>query len=309
MAENLKPNNTAKIIIIVVGIVLASALGYFMYSNYQLKEQLESLTVTNDELEVEIDNLEEDIQNLETKIQNKDIEIDEKNLLIEEQQKEIEQQKKKLNALASAGKLKDEELKKYMEKVDQLNYYIQKYQKEVEELKQQVNVLTAENDTLKKDVQELTYQNQTIEKENMLLTTQVTAAAVLKAVDFAFISVKGDKEDKEDEFKANRLKELVISFNILENVVAQTGERKIFVVYKNPDGSILKDMGGQGGKFSIDGKEMIYSCMKTINYDKSTQKVSVQYKKPKDADFQKGKQTVEVYCDGFKIGTGSFNLK
>ena len=99
-------------------------------------------------------------------------------------------------------------------------------------------------------------------------------------------------------------------FTLLENRIAQPGNREVFLVIENPDGTVSANFTDNfSGKFTIDGSEKIYSVRTVVNFNRRSQEVCLNYSPSKENAFQKGVQYVFVYSEGNLIGQGNFTLK
>jgi len=75
----------------------------------------------------------------------------------------------------------------------------------------------------------------------------------------------------------------------------------------DPDGAIVSDMANGSGTFSVDGNETVYTTKQTVNYTNNNQKVELLY--TRGIPYKPGKYTVELYSEGFKIGSGAFAVR
>ena len=98
-----------------------------------------------------------------------------------------------------------------------------------------------------------------------------------------------------------------IAFNLADNPITEHNQKDIFVRVLDPSGAIISDMATGSGTFEQQGREMIYTIRKGVTYQGNNQQVDVLYRNGKP--FAKGKHTVELYSEGFKIGQGSFDVK
>jgi hypothetical protein len=109
------------------------------------------------------------------------------------------------------------------------------------------------------------------------------------------------------EYRARQVDKIKITFNLAKNDVAPKGTRDIMMRLIEPDGSALFNLALGSGTFMVNGEETYYTAKREIVFDNTQQPVSFVYSK--GADYKKGKHTVELYADGFIIGTTNFTLK
>lgn len=340
-------DNTLKIILIAVIALLALALGFMGVKYSRLTDKSDQQVMTMDTLNTEIADLETKIKGLESEISNKGTELSEKDRLLEEKLQELQALQAKVASAQSKGKLSDSKAKELQGKITTMEGLIAGYRQEIDRLKSentqlssQVTNLTETTAQQKQQMEEIKQtgaqqlqaaekvqqeQSATIaqkeeekkqiaeekaRKEEELQQTK-TAASVLKATDFRFFNLKKNDKEKEEmdkEFKRMFMQNVRVLFTINENAVAQPGAREVFMVYENPDGSIRTT--DKSGKFKFENRDITYSTKMTVNYNRAAQEISMTMPKPdKDDKFQKGIQTVSIFCDGKMIGRGKFEVK
>ncbi len=305
----------AQIVTIVIAILLLLATGaaiYFYQQSRQQEQKIETLTETKENLELEIEELDKKIRELETSLQDKDLELEEKERRIEELNQALEQARRKINELIKRGRLSQQQVEEYKFRLEQMQYYLEKYQKELAQLKEENIRLKEEKKQLEQILAKKDTQTFELEQKVTLYETQLKAAAVLKAADFSVATFKrSGKEVRTQPFKARLIRRsgLKICFNILENPAAKLGKKDLFIVIEGPDGTVYKDFEKGSGYFTYNDKEEVYTLKRTINYDRTTQTVCALFKPTPDMGFPKGIYRVSVYCEGYLIGSTSFEVR
>ena len=177
-------------------------------------------------------------------------------------------------------------------------------------------------------VAELTRQNEELTAQNTDLTQNLTAeqvrsaekdraieqrdkkinkAKILHASGIVVSGVRerklfGKKEVVTD--KASKVEEIKVKFSLDQNVVADAGDKDIFVKIIGPDGAPIT---GKMQTTKVDGTETLYTEKKTVDY-KNERLDDVVYCK-KQGSYTKGEYTVEIFAEGFRIGSSKFTLK
>lgn len=108
--------------------------------------------------------------------------------------------------------------------------------------------------------------------------------------------------------KAKDVESLRTTFTISENTAAEPGERTIYVKITGPDGVTINNPGNEGGTFDFEGQESKYTYKLTTIFDQEAKAVQPSIWRPA-GDLKAGKYTVELYCDGFKMGGTNLTLK
>ncbi len=305
--------NKQRILLIVLAVVAVLSIGtaaYFIMHSKELTEQNKTLEDEKVELETEIQELDTKIKSLEEELSNKNVELEEKDQKLEELTKKLTYTRARINKLIKQGKLSQKQIEQYKFKMEQMQYYIEKYKKQIAELKRENEILKEQNTQLSEEVKQKDSIAYELEQQNTLYETKLKSAAVLKAVEFEFISInKRNKEKKEIPVHARRTATLKVCFKILDNPVAEAGKRDVVLVLKDPSGNVYKNLAGGSGYFTYNNSDIPYSAKRTISYDKTAKKVCINYSFPEEAKIRKGRNKAEIYIDGYLVGSKSFEVK
>ena len=175
--------------------------------------------------------------------------------------------------------------------------------------------LTTNVQTLNTNVEKLTVEKQQARDSVVAyvaktdeLATKVNRAAVLKAQNLKIyaISSKGKVRD-EDPYKAKRIDRIKLTYSLLDNPITKEEPKDVYVRVLDPDGGIVSDLANGSGTFTADGAETVYTTKQTINYDRNGQQVELLY--VRGTAYKPGKYTVELFSEGYKIGTGQFAVR
>ncbi len=178
--------------------------------------------------------------------------------------------------------------------------------KRLAELERENVELKEKNETLNKENAELNTQNNVLSKEGKRLK------GLASRIQSSEIRVETLKKQwiTRKETNTNRAKDveaLRISFNLAENKIAEAGERNIFVKITGPEGITLNS--GDGGIADLlDGKSTKYSYKTTVVYEKDSKQVPATVWKPTNK-LTKGKYTIELYTEGYLMGSSVIDLK
>jgi type II secretory pathway pseudopilin PulG len=226
---------------------------------------------------------------------------------------QLEADKKALTN-ASQAQLREYEgkIKSYVALLAQKDSEIAKLREENVVLTGQNQQLSQENTTLRTDLQgtRQAYADSVNSERvrNRELAEKVTIASALKAenINVYAISPKGKERDG-GEYRAKRVDRVRISFALADNPLTQQDNKEIFLRLLDPDGAVISDMATGSGAFVHQGKETIYTAKQQVQYTNSHQTVDFVYSR--GTPYRKGRHTVELYAEGFKIGQGTFEVK
>lgn len=176
----------------------------------------------------------------------------------------------------------------YINQIDSLNQVTVRQQAQIQEVTRKYNAASQQVTTLSE------------QKKN--LDKKVTLAAQLDAT--AISLVMQNKRGK----TAKKIKDAVklrISFTIVKNITARTGERTLYVRIAKPDQDVLTE--DASATFRYENRDLTYSIKKYIEYDGEEQSVTVYW--DVDQYLYAGTYRVDIFTeDGTLIGSQSFEL-
>jgi FtsZ-binding cell division protein ZapB len=224
---------------------------------------------------------------------------------------------------ASLKKANHATIASYEAKIKEYDGFLVQKDADIVELKKQNGVLTENN-------QVLTSQNESLNTENTGLKTQnktladtlsdvaaknkelarkVSIAAALKAQNIRILAVNAKgKETERSRLNGKRIDKLKIAFSLATNPITKLENKIIYVRVLDGEGATLADEANGSGKINQGGKEIPFTAKQTVTYSNDNQEVSFLYPRGGVA-YKPGKYTVELYAEGFAIGTGSFEVK
>jgi len=306
----MKPNISLKIVIVAAFIILLSIIGWLLAERFKNQQELEAYIESSEQLENEITQLENELTSMQEDIGRKDLDSQEKDKLIAQKDEELKKKKLQIEKLLRDGKINVQKAEEYVAKIDAMEKTIKRYEVEIEGLKNQIAEISSEKEVISKEKEVVESKNQQLSQEKDALQGKVNVAAILKAANFRYVNVKGNgkESDAEEEFKAGRLNILKIQFTVLDNAVAATGNKDLYIQVIKPDGSIATDIRQPSGVFEFEGNSIPYTFQEVINYERTSMRMNLNYQ-PQNKKFEKGLLKFKVYADGFLIGESSLNVK
>jgi cell division protein FtsL len=302
--------NWKTILTAVLVVALLGTWGYIIYDKNQTKatiDQKETMIATTstqrDELKKELEDAAMRYDVLKTSNSKKDSSITTKDREIAEKQTKIREILAKSNATQS-------ELAEAKRLIRSLNGDIDGYKEQVAVLTQQKTQLIGEKRmvTEQRDRYRRNYDSSELvikQKEDV-----IDLGSTLHASNFNITGIKEKNNGREKvTATAKKVDKLRISFDLDENMIAQSGEKEIYVCITGPDGSPIAVQALGSGVFSTkDGAEKPYTQKLGVNYTQNKrQTVSFDWKS--NADFATGNYKIEVYNNGFKVGEAYKPLK
>ncbi len=207
----------------------------------------------------------------------------------------------KIKSLLGNSKANASELKKARAMINQLNDKTAQYEARIAELEKENGVLTNKNVVLTKERDSTVTQNIAIKK----------IGSVLHASNIRMEPIHKKKNGKEKETsKAKKVDVLRLKFDIDENRIAESGTKQLFLRIVGPDGTILSTTTNGSGKMTTSkGDQVSFSIMKEISLVKEQPVKDVVVDWNQEGDFARGNYMIEIYSEGYKVGSGNVTLK
>jgi len=138
----------------------------------------------------------------------------------------------------------------------------------------------------------------------------IDLATTLNATSFNITSIHEKNNGQErSTVIAKKTDKLRISFDISENKIAASGPAELYVCITGPDGTPISVEALGSGKFTTrNGQEKFYTEKIAINYvTGNRQTVSFDWRQ--NSFFEPGMYKIDVFNNGFSIGSGIRYLK
>ncbi len=177
-----------------------------------------------------------------------------------------------------------------------------------DEYMEKIDALLVENEQLKKDKTEL---NTRVDNLSKNLETTINTASVIKAEYFKTAAYKRKGTDKYAEtLMAKRVNKLETCFSVMDNAIAKSGEKIIYLRMIEPGGKVLGNPADGSSTFKKTGsnEDLLFTTSQSLNYANQKQDLCLKYEE-KERVFTPGTYLVEIYVDGNLAGTNSLNLK
>ena len=283
---------TASLVVVVLLLIGVTLL--LMREKKTNGELIEEMQLEKEDLENEYTHFAQQYDELKLTVAN-----DSLAQLLEQEQLKTQRLLEELRTVKSSNAAEIRRLKKelttlrqvmvsYVNQIDSLNRLTARQQEQIREV-------TKKYDAVSKQVT-------TLAEEKKNLNKKVTLAAQLDAT--AISLTMQNKRGK----TAKKIKDAVklrISFTIVKNITAQTGERTIYVRIAKPDQDVLTE--DETATFRYENRDLTYSIKKYIEYDGEEQSVTVYWDVAQY--LYAGTYRVDIFTeDGTLIGSQAFDL-
>ncbi|MFN8343912.1 MAG: hypothetical protein U0X91_02855 [Spirosomataceae bacterium] len=230
---------------------------------------------------------------------------------------QLDRDKAALRSASSAAKV---DLSKYKEKIKEYEAVLAQKDQDIAKLKEELGIVTAQNQELSTKVTGLEGEKANLQRtfddsvgslstKNRELAEKVTIASALKAEKIAVnaVSSKGKERDG-GTYRAKRIDKLKVDFDLAANPISQSGEREVYLRILDPEGAVMADMATGSGTFMYGGRETVYTAKQRLNYSNDGSQGSIIYSRA-GIPLKKGDHTIELYAEGFRIGSTTFKVR
>lgn len=299
-------NNKNKPIIywVIIAVLLVACIFLFVSKNKMAEENDEN----SKRMMSQLDSVRTDRVSLQTDFDAASAKIDQ--LVSQNAKLDSNMQKDKEEMLAMQQKIKSmlgnskataSELKKARAMINQLNDKTAQYEARIAELEKENGILTNKNTVLTKERDSTVTQNIAIKR----------IGSVLHASNIRMEPIHKKKNGKEKETsKAKKVDVLRLKFDIDENRIAESGTKQLYMRIVGPDGTILSTTTNGSGKMTTSkGDQISFSIMKEISLIKEQPVKDVVVDWNQEGDFARGSYMIEIFSEGYKVGSGNVTLK
>jgi chromosome segregation ATPase len=293
-------NKTSKIIL-GVSIALILILGAFIFMQFsKISEAENQLVELTQVMEFEKQQSIEEYEKLAMEYEEFYIETSNDSLLklFDEEKQKVQQLLQELKTVKATNARRIKELQKelgtvrgvlksYIYKVDSLNTVNDNLKKENVKVKKQI----AEAQEIKRQLEEKTNE----------LDAKINLASILEADN---IQIKTLNKKGKATKSLKRITNIEICFQVLRNITAERGYKTVYIRIADANGEVLTT---ETKTFEFEGKQLIYSAKKEIEYNGEDTPVCMYYKVTNP--LQTGTYSIAIFAEGNLIGTTGIVLK
>lgn len=287
--------NKKLVIIIAVLVVVIAVVGFLAFNESRKnKEMSELFAVEKQEMENEYSTFATQYDELQVQINN--------DSLKEKLESEKLKTQRLLEELRQVKTTNAAEIMRLKKELRTVRAVLRSYVMQIDSLNKINEALTKENVEVKNKYSQATAQISNLSTEKKSLNEKVTLAAQLDATNISVLPT--NKRGKKAK-KVKDVKKLAISFTIVKNITATTGNKTIYVRIAKPDNEILTK--SSANTFAYEDRNIGYSIKKYIEYTGEEQQVTVYW--DVEEFLPAGTYHVYLFADGNMIGQNAFSLQ
>lgn len=287
--------NKKLVIIIAVLVVVIAVVGFLAFNESRKnKEMSELFAVEKQEMENEYSTFATQYDELQVQINN--------DSLKEKLESEKLKTQRLLEELRQVKTTNAAEIMRLKKELRTVRAVLRSYVMQIDSLNKINEALTKENVEVKNKYSQATAQISNLSAEKKSLNEKVTLAAQLDATNISVLPT--NKRGKKAK-KVKDVKKLAISFTIVKNITATTGNKTIYVRIAKLDNEILTK--SSANTFAYEDRNIGYSIKKYIEYTGEEQQVTVYW--DVEEFLPAGTYHVYLFADGNMIGQNAFSLQ
>lgn len=309
-------SNNNKILYALIFILLLG-LAYTTYQLFNFKHSTEVLTVEKQDLQYLYDDLDSEFKKAMgeiTELKSTNSELDS---VLSIREKELTDKKNYIASLIKKGNLTSAELAQAQKLIEDFRKERLAFQAKVDSLTSVTDSLTEDNIELLMKKDELTTElTEKIEKLgeqeeiNEKMKSKIDRASIFSTQNVEAVAVRM-KKNGDEEFikKASQVEKLKVCFDILENKIVDAGylDMKVVIVAPDKHTVYLTSMGSGTFTDQQSGEEKRYTYKINPSYNKETKRICSYW--VQNYPFSPGAYTIEIYQEGYLIGSTSMELK
>jgi hypothetical protein len=221
--------------------------------------------------------------------------------LLNDANSKITAQEKKIRNLIASERNQGKLNKKLRAELEELR-------KLKEEYLEKIDQLITENEQLKQENEIKAQAINQLYEEKKGLQGKVTTASQLKA---EYVKVETYKRKNSGKYVetsiAKRTNKIEVKMTVLDNKVADPGDKMVYIIIKEPTGKVLA--GTSMARFtSASGEELDATASYKMTYNGEKQDVVIAYE-GEDKMLTSGTYNIEVYIDGTLVNTATTILR
>lgn len=193
-------------------------------------------------------------------------------------------------------------IKMYQNELETLRKVMRSYVVQIDSLNMKNQELTAENIQVRGEYQKLSKDYEDVSKERDELSSTVQLAKKLAAKN---ILAEGLNSNSKVKDKIKKIEKIRVCFTVLENTVADPGNKMIYMRIIRPDEVVLSSP--EADMFEFGGESLVYSEKRELEYANADIDMCIFWDIAEE--LIPGTYFVNLYCEGYEIGSTSFLLK
>ncbi len=280
-----------RIVIIILAVILAALSILYFNIHRQQQAEYDLLVIDRDSIQSNLSDLMADFDDLQ--ISNDTLSL----------QMGIERQRADslMKRLQQERSWSYSKIKQYEKEVATLQNIMRGYIRQIDSLNTLNKQLIDENVSYRKEITTATMRAEMAEEKAQELDNKVRQGSVIYARSIRLVALNGRGKEVSRIKNAERLR---VDFTMTANALAMPGEKTVYVRITSPDGYVLSSESVP--TFEFEGERISYSASRDVDYQNEDLNVGIFYT---GSGFIAGTYVVQLYCDGFLIGSTEIPMR
>lgn len=305
--KNEEKDKRSRLILFFVILALLVVNGALIINLLNKKGDIEEITEEKEDLTEDVMRLNGELEALDLELVNQKGKNQQLDSIINIKEKIIADQVSSLRKQLNNKNLTKAQIAKLESKIRGLNGLVMKYEHEVDSLSKLNDYLVDEVYAKDQEIAQQKKEKDEIAQDLSKANIQLDIAKRLEVQNISGTGIKvksgGDKEVN----KLSRADKIRIAITIDNNPVADKETKVCYLQIISPEKSTLHNAQKGSGTFIFNGEKSLYTLKQNFTFNNSNEKLEFNW--DKSPAMTSGDYTANVYCEGVKIGTTSFNLK
>ena len=280
-----------RIVIIILAVILAALSILYFNIHRQQQAEYDLLVIDRDSIQNNLSDLMADFDDLQ--ISNDTLSL----------QMGIERQRADslMKRLQQERSWSYSKIKQYEKEVATLQNIMRGYIRQIDSLNTLNKQLIDENVSYRKEITTATMRAEMAEEKAQELDNKVRQGSVIYARSIRLVALNGRGKEVSRIKNAERLR---VDFTMTANALAMPGEKTVYVRITSPDGYVLSSESVP--TFEFEGERISYSASRDVDYQNEDLNVGIFYT---GSGFIAGTYVIQLYCDGFLIGSTEIPMR
>jgi hypothetical protein len=266
----------------------------------EITQEKEDLTEDITRLDCQLETLNLELVSQKGKNQQLDSIINLKEKIIADQVSDIRKQLQNTNLTKS-------QIAKLERKIRGLNGLVMKYEHEVDSLSKLNDYLEDEVYARDQEIAKHKLEKDEIAQDLSKANIQLDIAKRLEAQTITGVGIKKRSGGDKEVLKLSKADLIRVSIVLDKNPVAEKETKVCYLQIISPEKSTLHNAQKGSGTFIFNGEKSLYTSKKNFGFN--NQNETFHFDWDKSPAMTSGDYTANVYCEGVKIGSTTFNLK
>jgi hypothetical protein len=286
-------NKSGLMFILLLVIALLVVVTWLYIDQRQTTDEIETaLTVEKDSLQSHLVQLRDDYDELMT-------DNDSLNAHLVGEKEKIDDLLAEIKTVKATNYVK---IKQLQNELGTLREVAKSYIKQIDSLNTMNQELVAENILVKNEIKAAKTANVELEEQNKDLSGKVELASTLRTKELSAYPI--NKRGKENN-KLSKIEKIKVEFTLKENVLAEAGERDVYIRIAGPDDYILAK--SEDDLFEYKGQEIVFSAKRPVEYSNHDLDVTIFW--DNNGALMAGTYEVHIFADGEEIGNTKFDIE